>query len=57
MLTNLYTYILFYFLIVCSTLGYGLAICSLSERYKVSNNLGYIGLVGVFFFNHILLLF
>jgi len=49
MLTNLYTYILFYFLIVCSTLGYGLAICSLSERYKVSNNLGYIGLVGVFF--------
>ena len=49
MLTNLYTYILFYFLIVCSTLGYGLAICSLSEKYKVSNNLGYIGLVGVFF--------
>ena len=49
MSVNFYTYILFYFFIVCSTLGYGMAICSISEKYKISNNIGYTGLIGVFF--------
>ena len=49
MLTNFYTYILFYIIIICSTFGYGLAICSLPGKFKVSNNPGYTGLIGVFF--------
>ena len=30
-------------------MGYGLAINSISQKYKITNNLGYIGLIGVFF--------
>jgi len=30
-------------------MGYGLAITSVSEKFKITNNLGYIGLIGVLF--------
>ena len=49
MFSNFYTYILFYLLIISSSMGYGLAINSISQKYKITNNLGYIGLIGVFF--------
>ena len=49
MFTNFYTYIFFYILIISSSMGYGLAITSISKKLKISNNLGYIGLIGVLF--------
>ncbi len=49
MFTNFYTYIFFYILIIGSTMGYGLAINSISKNFKITNNLGYIGLIGVLF--------
>ena len=49
MFTNFYTYIFFYLLIVSSVMGYGLAINSISKKFKITNNLGYIGLIGVLF--------
>ena len=49
MFANFYTYIFFYLLIVSSTMGYGLAINSISKKFKITNNLGYVGLIGVFF--------
>jgi len=30
-------------------MGYGLAITSISEKFKITNNLGYVGLIGVLF--------
>ena len=32
-----------------STMGYGLAISSISKKFKITNNLGYIGLIGLLF--------
>ena len=49
MFTNFYTYIFFYLLIISSSMGYGLAINSISKKFKITNNLGYIGLIGVLF--------
>jgi hypothetical protein len=49
MFTNFYTYIFFYLLIVSSSMGYGLAINSISKKFRITNNLGYIGLIGVLF--------
>ena len=49
MFTNFYTYIFFYLLIIGSSMGYGLVINSISKKFKITNNLGYIGLIGVLF--------
>ena len=49
MLSNFYTYIFFYIVIIFSTLGYGMAVCSLGNKFKISHNLGYVGLIGIFF--------
>ena len=49
MFINFFTYIFFYLLIISSSMGYGLAITSVSEKFKITNNLGYIGLIGVLF--------
>ena len=49
MFTNFYTYIFFYLLIISSSMGYGLVINSISKKFRITNNLGYIGLIGVLF--------
>ena len=49
MFINFLTYIFFYLLIISSLMGYGLAITSISEKFKITNNLGYVGLIGVLF--------
>ena len=49
MFTNFYTYIFFYILIISCSMGYGLAINSISKKFKITDNLGYVGLIGVLF--------
>ena len=49
MFINFFTYIFFYLLIISSSMGYGLAINSISKKFEITNNLGYIGLIGVLF--------
>jgi len=48
MSSNIYTFILFYFLILFSTLGYGLAFVYSINNKKIGYNLGYVGLFGIF---------
>jgi len=38
-----------YIFIVCSILGYGFLICSFVNKNYIENNIGYIGLIGIFF--------
>ena len=49
MLLNLYLYIFFYFFILLSTLGYGFLFLNLGNYSKKNNDLGYVGLFGIFF--------
>jgi hypothetical protein len=49
MLLNLYLYIFFYIFILFSTLGYGFLFLNLGNYTKNYNNLGYVGLFGIFF--------
>ena len=49
MLLNLYLYIFFYVFILLSTLGYGFLFLNLGNYSKKNNDLGYVGLFGIFF--------
>ncbi|MDA7573461.1 hypothetical protein N8745_04285, partial [Candidatus Pelagibacter sp.] len=49
MLLNLYLYIFFYIFILFSALGYGFLFLNLGNYTKNYNNLGYVGLFGIFF--------
>ena len=49
MFSNITIFILFYVLIISSVLGYGILISSFSKKLKISNDFGYIGLIGSFF--------
>ena len=49
MFSNITIFILFYVLIISSVLGYGILISSFSKKLKISNDFGYIGLIGFFF--------
>ena len=46
MIANLYTFILFYFAISLSVIGYGLILFSLNRKFIISTNFGYAGLAG-----------
>ena len=50
MFINFYTFFISYIFIICASLGYGFLICNLIDRSLISKNLGYVGLVGIFFF-------
>jgi hypothetical protein len=47
MIPNLYTFILFYFVISLSVIGYGLILFSLNKKFIISSNFGYAGLAGI----------
>ena len=49
MFSNLAIFIFFYIFILFSTIGYGFLISKVVNRYNISNNLGYLGLSGLFF--------
>ena len=49
MLLNLYLYIFFYVFILLSTLGYGFLFINFDNFTKKNNDLGYVGLFGIFF--------
>jgi hypothetical protein len=53
MISNFILFSFFYFLIIFSTLGYGLIFVKIFDKKNIDINYGYIGLIGVFFFNHI----
>ena len=50
MITNFYTFLITYIYIICSVLGYGILICYSINRTFLTKNIGYVGLVGIFFF-------
>ena len=47
MISNLYIFILYYFAISFSIIGYGLFLFSLNKKLIISSNFGYAGLVGI----------
>ena len=49
MFSNLAIFIFFYIFILFSIVGYGFLISKLANRYNITNNLGYLGLSGLFF--------
>ena len=49
MFSNFAIFIFFYIFILFSVVGYGLIISKLDNRNYISNNLGYLGLIGLFF--------
>ena len=56
MFINFYTFFISYIFIICASLGYGFLICNLIDRSLISKNLGYVGLVGIFFLQFTLIL-
>ena len=49
MFSNFAIFIFFYIFILLSTVGYGFLITRLVKQFNISNNLGYLGLIGLFF--------
>ena len=49
MISNFILFSFFYFLIIFSTLGYGLIFVKIFDKKNIDINYGYIGLIGVFF--------
>ena len=55
--SNFSTLLIVYFLITFSVLGYGLFFEKIYEKKIIGKNLGFNGLLGIFFFNFIFLYF
>ncbi len=50
MISNFYTFLITYIYIICSVLGYGILICNSINKTFLTKNIGYVGLIGIFFF-------
>ena len=46
---NIYTFFIFYFIIIFSVVGYGLFISNIVNLLDIRKNFGYSGLLGLFF--------
>ncbi len=55
MYNNFILFFLSYFLILTSVLGYGLFLLRIVEKKKEITNFGYVGLIGIFFFDILLI--
>ena len=53
---NFFIFFAYYFIILFSIIGYGYFLLSFEKNNKNYLNFGYIGIVGLFFFNNIFLL-